>query len=298
VESGELWAQSGLMLSHTSLDSLSFRNKFYKRVAAAFVDHRSGMSYGFLARQLPTPIKPSFTVPGADKILGKHDWNTETSQRIDDSLYAVLNVNGETLITEVPDVWVLTTRSGCNKSKIDHRRDIVMMGLSKGNIVFETPKGVSTKIDCKPSYDTVTILSHAVANSLIASVLGKLNPRAPFATTFSKNGMALAHWHGQVDRAILPKGYFIHGESNPPVSCSTHQAAMYALTGKISTLRRSLDQQIDFLGDVHIEPHHGTNITGATLVALAQWVLQNIESINGSESGVETLVEDEQSPDR
>jgi len=291
IESGGLWAQTGLMLFHTSLDSLSFRNKFYKRIAAAFVDHRSGMSYGFLARQLPTPAKPSFTVPEADRILGRHDWNTETSQRVDDSLFAALNVNGETLITEVPDVWVLTTRSGCNKSKIDPRRDIVMMGLSKGNIVFETPKGVSTKIDCKPSYDTVTILSHALGNSLIASVLGKLNPRALFATTFRENGMALAHWHGQVDRAILPKGYFIHGGSNPPVSCSTHQAAMYALTGKISTLGRSLDQRIDFLGDVHIEPHHGTNITGVSLVALARWVLQNIESITGLQSGVEALVE-------
>ena len=52
-ESGKLWADTGLMLFHTSLESLEFRNRYYKRLAAAYLDHRSGMSYGFLATATP-----------------------------------------------------------------------------------------------------------------------------------------------------------------------------------------------------------------------------------------------------
>ncbi|MGB2959700.1 MAG: hypothetical protein WBD30_12515, partial [Bacteroidota bacterium] len=55
TRSGKLWAETGLMLFHTSLDSLEFRNRYYQRIVTAFLDHRSGMSYGFLSRQLPVP---------------------------------------------------------------------------------------------------------------------------------------------------------------------------------------------------------------------------------------------------
>ena len=62
-ESGKLWSDTGLMLFHTSLESLAFRNRYYKRLAAAYLDHRSGMSYGFLARQLA--VDPPAGVDGA-----------------------------------------------------------------------------------------------------------------------------------------------------------------------------------------------------------------------------------------
>jgi hypothetical protein len=64
-ESGKLWSDTGLMLFHTSLESLAFRNRYYKRLAAAYLDHRSGMSYGFLARQLPVDPPAAWTAPEA-----------------------------------------------------------------------------------------------------------------------------------------------------------------------------------------------------------------------------------------
>jgi hypothetical protein len=290
TESARLWADTGLMLFHTTLNSLSFRNRFYKRLAAAYLDHRSGMSYGFLARQLSTPVMPAMTYDEAEKNLGPLNWNGEGFQWLGDRLIVGLSVNTQTMVMEVPEVRVLTTRSGCDKSNIDAHRDLVLMGLSRGRVILETPKGVSTKIDCKPSYDTVTILAHAVGNSLIAGVLSRLKPAASFAAAFRKSGMALAHWHGQLDESLLPQGYFVHGETNPPVSCSTHQAAIYALTGKMKALRKSFDQGIDFQGDAHIEPHHGVNITGQSLVALARWVLEHATTIKESLSGSETAV--------
>jgi hypothetical protein len=274
------------MLYHTSLDSLDFRNRYYKRIAAAYLDHRSGMSYGFLARQIPTPVAPALTIEEAERTLGKHHWAGNGVQQVGGRMYTALNVNGQTLIAEVPDVRVMTTRSGCDKSHIDAHRDIILMELSGGRVRFETPTGLSAMIDCKPSYDTQTIISHAVGNALVASVLARINPSGPFVSTFQKSGMALAHWHGGINKAVLPQGYFVHGENNPPVSCSTHQASIYALAGKMSTLKRSLDEHVDFAGDVHVEPHHGINITGGSLLALAQWALRNIDALTETTSSL------------
>ena len=278
LQSGDLWSRTGLLLFHTSMESLEFRNAFYKRVAAAYLDNRSGMSYGFLARQLPSPIRPALTVQEAERQYGGVEWTENGMVRLRDSLHAVVHVNGEAYATEVPEVRVLTTRSGCDKSNIDPARDLTLMELIGGRVVFRTPGGMSVRVDSRPSYDTLVILAHAVGNAIIASVQARVAPSGLFATMFQRSGMALAHWHGQVDSSSLPDGYFIHGEGNPPVSCSTYQSAMYALTGKLSTFVKSLTQRVEFSGDVHIEPHHGTNVTGPSLVALARWALSNAES--------------------
>ena len=285
IEGGPLWAETGLMLFHTSLESLRFRNRYYQRVAAAYLDNRSGMSYGFLARQLACPVQPALTPAEAQKAFGGADWDGEEIHRIGERIFVSLRVADERLVAEVPDVWVLTTRSGCNKSRIDPHRDLVLLGLARGKVVFKTPRGVSTRIDCRPSYDTKTILSHAVGNAIVAGLLQKFIPAPPFSLRLIRHGMALAHWHGYLRPSMLPDGYLIHGDTNPPVSCSTHQAALFALTGKLTAMKRSLERKIDFRGDIHNEPHHGTNITGPSLVELGRWALQHIEQLTGEGEG-------------
>ncbi len=290
VESGRLWAKTGLLLFHTTMDSLSFRNRFYKRLAAAYLDHRSGMSYGFLARQIASSVEPAMTFPEAHRSIGPLNWNGVGLRWVHEKLFVGVRLSDQTLVAEVPDVRVLTTRSGCDKSNIDAHRDLVMLGLSRGRVILETPKGISAKTDCKPSYDTMTILSHAVANSLVASVLSRVRPRSAFTAAFQRAGMALAHWHGEVDRSRLPKGYVIHGDTNPPVSCSTHQAAMYALTGKLNALKQSMIRGTDFSGDVHVEPHHGINVTGESLSSLARWAMELVTSLREKQPGARELL--------
>jgi hypothetical protein len=134
-ESGKLWADTGLMLFHTSLDSLEFRNRYYKRLAAAYLDHRSGMSYGFLARQLAVPSAEALTMPEAAAHLG----NASTAEEViavEEMLWVKVRLSGLVLWVKVPDIWILTTRSGCDKSNIDPHRDLVMLGLSQGRVIF------------------------------------------------------------------------------------------------------------------------------------------------------------------
>ncbi len=292
-EGGKLWADTGLILFHTSLESLEFRNRYYKRLAAAYLDHRSGMSYGFLARQLP--VTPGAVITMAE-MAARHGAAAAAGETLllEDALWVKAHLPAGDVWMDVPDVWVLMTRSGCDKSNIDPHRDLVKLGLSRGRIIFATPRGVSPGIDSKPSYDTQTILSHAAANALVAALQLMLMPSSRFASTLTSSGMALAHWHGYLHQAKLPDAYVIHGEENPPVSCSTFQAAIFALRGKMDAFVRAATTGREFAGDLHTEPHHGVNITGPTLLWLAGWALDNLDALresNGAEevSGREVM---------
>jgi hypothetical protein len=264
VQSGLLWDRTNLFLFHTSLDALEFRSPFYKRIVAAYLDHRSGMSYGFLARQIAVDVKPALPLSHEGEI-----------RPVASPSCCSLTLAGGTYTVDLPDVWVLTTRSGCDKTHLDPRRDILLIGLSKGRIIFETPKDLDPGIDCRPSYDTLTILAHAAGNVIVASVLATLRPDAEFPRQLGSQGCAIAHWHGSVQPHLLPPGYVMFGESNPPVSCSTHQAALFALMGKITALNDSMERGADFRGDLHVEPHHGVNMTGPSLTDLAHWALDS-----------------------
>jgi hypothetical protein len=279
-ESAPLWARTGVMLFHTSTSNLQFRNDFYRRIGTAYLDRRSGMSYGFLARQLA--VRPPRALHGdeADALLGGAEWREKGVVEHDGKLYVALHVSEDPLLAEVPAVRVLATRSGCDKAHVQGDRDLMLMQLDRGNISFQTPP--TSGIDYRPSYDTLTILAHALGNALIASVMALVEPDAPFLAALQTNGSALAHWHGTIDHALLPRGYRVFGAHNPPVSCSTHQSASFALEGKLAVLRDAGRALIAYAGDLHIEPHHGVNVTWPSLVDLAQVLLEANGNVRGA----------------
>jgi len=272
VQGGPLWEQTGLMLFHTSTDSLRYRNAFYRRIASAYLDRRSGMSYGFLARQLPSPITPALDKQAADALLGSDAWVHEGTVRHDGRLYVRLEQGGRPMLAAVPPVRMLVTRSGCDKSHIKGHRDLMLVELVDDHVVFRTPPAVDD-VDYRPSYDTRTILAHGLGNALLATVMASATPDANFLRQFSSTGVALAHWHGGLDGHALPDGFYVFGESNPPVSCSTHQSAYYAIEGKLAVLHSDRSALRRYRGDVHIEPHHGINVTWPTLTGLARKML-------------------------
>jgi hypothetical protein len=282
-ESGPLWAKTGLLLFHTSLASLRFRNMFYRRIAGAYLDRRSGMSYGFLARQLALPIVPAMTQEEASALLGSDRWIEDGYCRHQNRLHVAFHLGRETYLVRVPEVRVLTTRSGCDKAHLDGRKDLNLILLSDGRMGVKTPKGLADGIDSRPSYDTQTILAHALGNALVAGVQARIR-ESRFSSTMRNSGMALAHWHGDVPSPMVPEEYCTYGQDNPPVSCSTHQAAMFALAGKVAAFRRCVDAGRDYCGDIHIEPHHGVNVTWPTLTTLAQRLLRSKEPSHHGQS--------------
>ena len=272
MASATIWEENGLMLAHTSLDDVPYRNRFCKRITAAFLDERSGMSYGFLVRQLPIEVEPAMRYEEAPDALRSRDWDKQTVQSVDDQPHALVDINDESWIVPIPDVWVLSTRSGCEKTNIDPSCDLVRMGLERGEIVFETSEGV-TASDAQPSYDTLAILSHATGNAIVASISKALGRNATYVDQLEDDGFSISHWHGYPPNGVAPDHYLTHGSENPPVSCSTPQSAVFSMTGKLEAFAESLRRDAEYWGDVHIEPYHGTNVSGVmNLEDAAIWV--------------------------
>ena len=242
--------QDGLIMSHTEVSSLKFKNKFHERVVRAFLNQRSGMSYGFMVWQLPVESKPAILLS-----------NQKENDTLIDDYHIQVSFRNEKYLVEIPEVWVLSTRSGCDKTNLDISKDIVRMGLSKGVVVLDLPIGSTNKHDVKPSYDTLAILAHALGNSILSSLLKTLVGDNSFSHALDNNGMSLFHWHGYLKEGQIPKNHFMHGGGNPSVSCSTRQSALYSFLGKLEALEESALQNKAFIGDVHVEPHHGTNIS-------------------------------------
>ena len=282
AESASLWASTGLMLFHTPISSLRFRSPAYQHIVEAYLDHRSGMSYGFLARQLPTAVTPAIDLAEAEHSLGRWDFHTSPVRMVDGRRFICVRVQDRSLVVPVPDVKVLATRSGCDKSHIDLRRDVMRMSLSRGKIILETPPDFAP--DIKPSYDTRTILANALANAILANVLACLRPAAAFSARLSTNGAGQAHWHGSIEPTRLPAGFVMHGQENPPVSCSTAQSAIYTVAGKFRAFVACLQSGIDFAGDLHVEPLHGVNLSGESLTFLAGLARKLQEHVTDSSS--------------
>ena len=269
VAGASLWGKTGLLPSQTRIDELAFRNNRYKRIAAAYLSWRTGMSYGFLARQLPVLIEPALELCNAPSLFRRLDWTGQDFHEIGNQTYVAVKLNNRRFIVKIPAVSVLCTRSGCDKKNLEPAKDILNLALVNGKVILGTSKGTADGDDCQPSFDTTTILAHALGNTIVASLLSYLKPSSKFCDALSRKGLALAHWHEFLHRTELPLGYYSHGQNNPPVSCSTPQAAVYSLCGKLAALNQSLEERVEYLGDVHEEPSHGTNMTGESLVQLA-----------------------------
>jgi len=267
-----LLGRAGLLADQTRLDELPYRNHKYKHIAAAYLSCRTGMSYGFLSRQLPLALTPAIELRDAHRMLQGLDWEQQDFIEIDDHMLVAAKLGNRRFALRVPEVTVLCTRSGCDKTRLDPARDLVTLTLSKGRIILGLARGLPEGSDCQPSFDTLIILAHAVGNAILASILARIKPDSKFALALMQQGLGIAHWHGFIDATSLPTGYYLHGYDNPPVSCSTPQAAIYALMGKFTALQKSIAEGTEYIGDAHIEPSHGTNMCGSSISDLATLV--------------------------
>jgi hypothetical protein len=254
MECSALWKNNHLLVTHTSTEGLEYRNGFYRRIVARYLDRRSGMSYGFFAFQRPLCAGPA--LPEGTAVPEGQESGMVT-----------IRIHGQNMLVPVPSVSVITTRSGCRKHHLDPEKDLVEIGLTRGRAWMRTPGNPTGNDAARPSFDTLTILAHALGNAFAASILKTLSPGSLFPDHLERNGASMTHWHDYPPEKLLPEGYHGHGHRNPPVACSTPQSAVYSLTGKIIALEKALEKGMEYRGDVHIEPNHGTNIVGMLSLA-------------------------------
>lgn len=279
IQSGDTLEKTKLYPPGKNISDLPFRNGYYKWIGKIHLDNRNGMSYGFLARQLPTKLPKIYPIDEAKKILGE-DWPADKNiLEVDKKLYLKIELEGRDLFLKVPDIWVLSQRSGSNKTKMNPNKDLLKLGLVDGKMFLQAPLGVKLTSKFKASFDTSVILAHAVGNAIIASILKYQNDNmSGFAEKLEKNGVAISHWHGYINNNFIPSDYFVYGQKNPHVSCSSPQSAIYALDGKLKGfVENSIYGKKPYRGDIHIEPHHGTNIIFPSLRELGNFLGSNPE---------------------
>lgn len=277
--SQDLFKKTGLYPKGKKVDDLPFRNGFYRWIGKIHLDHRTGMSYGFLAWQQKTRISELINWNDSLNKFGSKVEDSRDYFRNEEDLYVILEIEGCKYTMKVPEVSVLTQRSGSDKTNININKDLIKIGLKNGRMYLQAPNGTELSEDYKPSFDTKVILAHSVGNAIVASIIQGLKKRSEFVDNLKEKGLAIAHWHGYLNPQILPKGWQCHGISNPHVACSTPQSAIYALHGKLSAFKKTLDSEGDYLGDIHIEPHHGTNIIFPTLDKLANFLSRSDKTV-------------------
>jgi len=281
VESSRRFQETGLYPKGKKIDDLPFRNDFYRWIGKIHLDERSGMSFGFLAVQMPTALYSPIPLNEAEKKYGdiipkEEDFFFDK----EGNLHILVKSFDEILCIQVPEVWVLSQRSGSNKTNMDPQKDLVKLGLKNGAMYLQTPQGLKITSDYKTSFDTQVILAHAVGNAIVASLLSYKNRNHEFVQHTEKKGFAIAHWHGYFKQDKLPNGWFLHGTRNPNVACSSPQSAIYAIEGKLNEFNTHQEKQnepIAYKGDIHIEPHHGTNIIYQNLDNLVTFLLDDKE---------------------
>jgi hypothetical protein len=273
VNGALIFSKTNLYPTGKKIDDLPFRNNFYRWIGKLHLDNRNGMSYGFLAIQLPGEVS---------KLIEEDDFKKQVTAKIDapylihnDCIYISLTLYSKKYWLKIPDVWVLSQKSGSDKTHVNPYRDLIKLGLSNGKMIIETHEGAIIDNDYKTSFDTQVILAHSLGNAIIASVLSKINPQSEFLRRYKEKGISISHWHGYIHPDYIPKGWFVHGVTNPHVACSSPQSALYAIQGKLDSFLSSLESNNDFKGDIHIEPHHGTNICYTSIADLANYLVEN-----------------------
>ncbi len=233
----------------------------HRDVANKILDGRTGVSYGFIALAEP----PGYD---GDKYIDENMWDSlqeiagynpdEVKAASNDRWYVKTLLRGETVYQQVPDIWIVTSRSGCDKTNLNPDSDIVRIGLVKGKLHLQIPAGVDLgRKDIRPSFDTYVILSQALSSAL-------------YAPSMIENEMSILHFHGYPDPCWFGVSEYHAGARNPSLPCGTVEAALLNYSAVYETAARDgADIKLLCL----VESDHGVNVLGPDREYLVQRLL-------------------------
>lgn len=233
----------------------------HRDVANKILDGRTGVSYGFIALAEP---------PGYDgeKYIDENMWNSlqeipnynpdEVRAASNNRWYVKTLLGDRTVYQQVPDIWIVTSRSGCDKTNLNPDSDIVRIGLVKGKLHLEIPRGVDLgRKDIRPSFDTYVILAQALSSALYAPCL-------------IEKEMSILHFHGYPDPCWFGVSEHHAGARNPSLPCGTVEAALLNYSAVYETATKN-GSDIKLL--CLVESDHGVNVLGPDREYLVQRLL-------------------------
>jgi hypothetical protein len=245
VKLGQDLASTGLLPSGFKLDDV-IKRKSHRDIVNVIVNGRTGVSYGFVAYAEPPQYigAPEITASEWENLLHIEGFsNDEIRKDQKNRRYLKIKIGEEYLFKQIPDIWLVSSRSGANKTNLNLTSDIVRIGL-KDKLFLELPEGIQAEVaDIKPSYDIYVMFAISLAAAL-------------YTPELIKNGAPIVHFHGYPSFDWFKTNEYCAGVNNPSVPCGTYESGVFNFLG-ISSLASNSRETIDLLGLV--EPDHGTN---------------------------------------
>jgi hypothetical protein len=242
---GQELASTGLFPSGFKLDEV-IKRKSHRDIVNVIVNGRTGVSYGFVAYAEPPHYvgEPEITINEWENLLPVAGFSSyELRQNEQGRRYLKLHINGEDKFKQIPDIWLVSSRSGANKTDLNIDSDILRVGL-QDKLHLQLPLGSSTKnVDIKPSYDIYVMLAISLAAAL-------------YTPELIVNGAPIVHFHGYPDFDWFEKNEYCVGMNNPSVPCGTYESGVFNFLG-IADLGNQIINDVNLISLV--EPDHGTN---------------------------------------
>lgn len=252
----EQLAELGRLIKSTNLYprgskfSEKVKRQSHKDVVEKIMEGRTGVSYGFIALAEAPRYEGKATI-------SKSTWDKlKKVESVDDDMvrenkkgrwFVRTLIRGKEIYQQVPDIWITTSRSGSDKTNLDPNSDIVRIGVVKGKLHLETPRGVDlNRKDIRPSFDTYVILAQALASAL-------------YTPDLIKNGLPILHFHGYPDPNWFGKKEYHSGANNPSLPCGTVEAALLNYSA-IYELANNNGKGMKMV--CLVESDHGVNIMG------------------------------------
>ncbi|MBO1065205.1 MULTISPECIES: hypothetical protein [Nostocales] len=245
IKLGQDLASTGLFPAGFKLDEV-VKRKSHRDIVNVIVNGRTGVSYGFVAYAEPPHYvgKPEITIDEWDNLLPVAGFSSyELRQNEQGRRYIKLNINAENRFKQIPDIWLVSSRSGANKTDLSIDTDILRIGL-QDKLHLQLPLGSNAqKADIKPSYDIYVMLAISLAAAL-------------YTPELIANGAPIVHFHGYPDVDWFQEKEYCVGMNNPSVPCGTYESGVFNFLG-IADLGDQIINDVNLISLV--EPDHGTN---------------------------------------
>jgi hypothetical protein len=251
VKLGQALATTDLLPSGFKISEVIQRQS-HRDIVDWLANGRTGVSYGFVAYIEPPQYEGPIEVSAAewDEFLPLAAFDPEElRQNSRGRRYLKLKINDQIHYKQIPDIWLVSSKSGAKKTDLNLQSDILRMGL-QDRLLLQLPEGIDPAIgDIKPSYDTYVMVSIALAAAL-------------YAPELVQNGAPMMHFHGYTNQQWFQENEYCAGVKNPSVPCGTYESGVF----NFLSIQRLVEQHgSDIVLASLVEPDHGTNIIARDL---------------------------------
>ncbi|MFN6536326.1 MAG: hypothetical protein RM021_008115 [Nostoc sp. EkiNYC01] len=256
VTLGQELASTGLFPPGFKLDEV-IKRKSHRDIVSIIINGRTGVSYGFVAYAEPPQYfgEPEITKNEWENLLTVKGFSSnEIRQNDKGRRYIRIKKAEEYVFRQIPDIWLVSSRSGSNKTDLSIADDIIRIGL-KEKLYLQLPKVIRSElVDMKPSYDIYVMLAISLSAAL-------------YTPELIKNGAPIVHFHGYPALDWFKPNEYCVGVDNPSVPCGTYESGVFNFLG-ISSLANQQAGNISLVS--LIEPDHGANFIAHDLEYLVQ----------------------------